>query len=343
MNANTLGGATMLTLNRPSVPALDVRQITLDQALAAPAASWGGQPVLTTRDRLHALRQFLPSFHREPFVLNGNRNPAFDVIVEDGTDYPVATVSRSYGLVQHAAVFDRALESLAALGFDPHGLDAELSLTAHGERIKVGFTIPGFDFDPGDGCPLVLKMNILNSVDKTTAVAIELEWLRLVCGNGMMYGIGSAGFRKAHFRGINEADIAEYLTASLRGVPKDRSLMQRWLQSTVSMDRLLPWVDQELCELWGEPTAARLWHILQHGQDAKSEIVRGNIDENAPPVPAHARPVTPLNDIPGAFAPVGNAYHVAQALAWVAKEQSNMGTRLKRIKEIPELMRPLAA
>jgi hypothetical protein len=53
--------------------------------------------------------------------------------------------------------------------------------------------------------------------------------------------------------------------------------------------------------------------------------------------------VVPLGPIPGAFAPVRNAYHVAQALSWVAKEHNNMGTRLRRIKEIPALMGPLLA
>ena len=334
----------MLTLNarRPAAPVLDVQHISLDQVLTTPAKSWHGQSVLTTSDRLLALRERLPSFHRAPFIVNGIENPGIDVIVEDNLDYPITTVSKSYGLVQHATVFDQAIDSLSGFGFDVHGLDAELALTAHGERLKISFTLPGFDFDPGDGCPLVLKMNLLNSVDKTTSVAIELEWLRLVCGNGLMYGIGSAGFRKAHFCGISEMDIAEYLTSSLRSVPQDRSLMQHWLQTTVTVDRTLTWVDRDVAGQWGEPTAARLWHILRHGQDAKPEIVRGTEhDDHQPTPPAHTRPVIPLATIPGAFAPVSNGYHVAQALSWIAKENTNMGTRLRRIKEIPDLMQPL--
>jgi hypothetical protein len=326
-------------------PTIERRHLSLfpiqEQSLTPPATSWLGQPVISVQDQLLAMEQRLPTFHREPFIVNGIENPAYDVIVEDDTDYPITTVSKSYGLVQHSTVFGKALEGLNRLGFDVHGLHSELSLTAHGERMKISLTLPGYDFDPGDGCPLVLKMNLLNSVDKTTAVAVELEWLRLVCGNGMMYGIGAAGFRKAHFRGIDEDDIAEYLSISLRSVPQDHQLMQGWLTTDVTLSRTMTWVDRPLAELWGEPTAARIWHILRSGNDARPEIIRGKDDEVEISRPAHERPVIPLGSIPGAFAPVQNAYHAAQALSWVAKEHPNLGTRLKRLKEIPTLMQQL--
>lgn len=322
-------------------PVFNVHPIPRDEPLTTSATTWNGQPVRATHDRLLALRDRLPSFHRDPFLINGIINPSVDVIVEDGTDYPITTVSKSYGLVQHDTIFDKAIESLAQLGFDIHGLHAEMALTTHGERMKISLTLPGYDFDPGDGCPLVLKMNLLNSVDKTPAVAVELEWLRLVCGNGMMYGIGSSGFRKAHFRGIDEDDITEYLAISLRNVPQDRGLMHTWLETAVTLDRARPWVDGMLAELWGDPSAARIWQILQSGRDAKPEILRGKDGEEPPTMPAHARPVLLLDDVPGAFAPVKTAYHAAQALSWVAKEQSNLGTRLRRVKEIPALMHRL--
>lgn len=218
---------------------------------APPAKSWNGQSVITANDQLLALRERLPTFHREPFIVNGIENPSYDVIVEDDSNYPVTTVSKSYGLMQHETVFDRAMDGLATLGFDLHGLEAEMALTAYGERLKITVTIPGYDFDPGDGCPLILRMNLLNSVDKTTAVSVELEWLRLVCGNGMMSGIGSSGFRKAHFRGIDEEDIAEYLAISLQGVPQDRQLMGQWLHQGVTQPRALNWIDQPVAALWG--------------------------------------------------------------------------------------------
>lgn len=333
-----------MTALRPTAgPLLPVPATAPDILPQTPAKRWNGQDVIAANGQLLALRDRLPTFHREPFIVNSIENPNYDVIVEDGTDYPVTTVSKAYGLMQHDTVFDWAMDGLATLGFDLHGLETELALTAHGERLKISLTLPGYDFDPGDGCPLVLRMNLINSVDKTTAVAVELEWLRLVCGNGMMSGIGSAGFRKAHFRGIDEEDIAEYLAVSLQSVPQDRQLMSHWLQLPVHHTRALTWVDKPVAALWGEPTAARLWHMLRTGEDAKPEIHRGSEEAPLPVVPAHERPVVPLGLIPGAFAPVQNAYHVAQALSWVAKEHTNLGTRLRRLKEIPLLMDQLIA
>lgn len=325
-----------LALPTRPAPIMMPMPITNEPPVTTPARSWNGQTVVTLQDHLLALRQRLPTFHRAPFIVNGMENPQYDVIVGDASDYPVTTVSKAYGLVQHDVVFDQAMAGLATLGFDLHGLEAELALTEHGERFKLSITIPGYDFDPGDGCPLVLRMTVLNSVDKTTAVAIELEWLRLVCGNGMMAGIGACGFRKAHFRGIDEEDIATYLADMLQQVPQDRRLMDAWLNRPLALPHTRAWVDHELTAIWGAPTAARVWHILQHGQDARPQKVFGEDT-----VPAHERPVIPLETVPGAFAPVANAYHVAQALSWVAKENRNMGTRLRRIKEIPALMLPL--
>ncbi len=322
-------------------PEMNMSPMVIDQSLATPATCWNGQKVIATQAKLLALHDQLPKFHREPFVMNGIINPNYDVIVADGSDYPITTVSKSYGLMQHEVVFEKAIEGLTNLGFDVASLHAELSLTQYGERFKMSLTLPGYDFDPGDGCPLVLKMNLLNSVDKSTAVTVELEWLRLICGNGMMYGIGSSGFRKAHFRGIDEDDIAGYLDIALGNIPQDRSLMSAWLGTSVSLGQTMPWIDHAVADLWGVPTASRLWHILRYGQDAKAEIVRGEKFEALAESHATQRPVTPLGPVPGAFAPISTAYHAAQALSWVAKENNNLGTRLRRVKEIPALMSSL--
>jgi hypothetical protein len=346
MQIFNFGGKIMTTMSMTrsdTGSTIPIRRITPEVTPITPAKSWNGQNVVTAHDQLLALRDRLPTFHREPFIINGITNPNQDIIVEDDTDYPITVVSKSYGLMQHDTVFDRVMDGISKLGFDLHGLHAEMSLTQHGERLKISITIPGYDFDPGDGCPLILRINMLNSVDKTTSVAVELEWLRLICGNGMMSGIDTTGFRKAHFRGIDGNDIAEYLTVSLQNVPQDRQLMQQWLDHSIKPSRALNWIDNDVAQVWGEPTASRVWHILRYGEDARPDIIRGKDGEVPIKYLAHERPVSSLGAVPGAFAPVSNAYHIAQALSWVAKEQSNLGTRLMRIKEIPTLMNHLLA
>jgi hypothetical protein len=324
---------------------LGSRQITMERAPDRPAESWGGQELLATEGRLTEMRQYLPRFRKEPLVLNGVENPTLDLIVEEGTDYPVTTVSKSYGLVQHEEMFDGMVEALESMGFNPSGLEAFMTLTNHGERLLINLTLPGYDFDPGDGCPLVLKVNGMNSVDKTTSIETDLSWLRLICGNGMMQGIGSGYYRKAHLKGITPDAIEGYLRGALEDVPRDRSLLSKWLNIEVSRDEAMQWVDGEVARSWGDPAAARLWSILTTGMDARpiplrrEEPVEG--EEPIPPVPPHARSVEVLGKVPGAFSPVRNAYHASQALAWIAREQVNMGTRLQRVKAIPLTMAAL--
>jgi hypothetical protein len=71
--------------------------------------------------------------------------------------------------------------------------------------------IPGFDFEPGDKNPFVLRISCLNSVDTTTVLEISLSWFRSICSNGMMFGLGSNKLRKRHIRSLDPDDIVSFL------------------------------------------------------------------------------------------------------------------------------------
>ena len=45
--------------------------------------------------------------------------------------------------------------------------------------------------------------------------------------------------------------------------------------------------------------------------------------------------------VPGSTPPARNAYQVCQAIAWVAKERTDLQAQLERMREIPELMKAL--
>jgi hypothetical protein len=68
--------------------------------------TWYGQPVVTHDGTLGVLKAKLPSFSRQPFGPDGNRNEYLRTIVReplgpDGCRIPVAAVSTQYELVQH--------------------------------------------------------------------------------------------------------------------------------------------------------------------------------------------------------------------------------------------------
>ena len=68
---------------------------------------------------------------------------------------------------------------------DISGVTSTLLLSEYGERMHWACPIPKIEFDPGDGNPIVLRINCLNSVDTSTVLEIVLSWFRLVCGNGI--------------------------------------------------------------------------------------------------------------------------------------------------------------
>jgi hypothetical protein len=53
---------------------------------------------------------------------------------------------------------------------DISGTASSLLLSEYGERMQWSCPIPGMDFDPGDGHPIVLRINCLNSVDTSTVL-----------------------------------------------------------------------------------------------------------------------------------------------------------------------------
>ena len=143
-----------------------------------------------------------------PYLKAGGLTGSANNILLSHTDHvqvPVSNVSKKYEVVQHQELLNALAGVMKDNGFDLSRLNAELCLTEFGERMWFSFTLPGDIFklptntlfDPGDKYPLNLTVNALNSVDKSTALEINLYWYRLVCGNGMVYG-DNIKFKEIH-------------------------------------------------------------------------------------------------------------------------------------------------
>ena len=193
---------------------------------------------------------------------------------DDEVQIPVATVSKQYNLIQHHEVLNALVAAVQESGLDPERLKAELTLTEYGELMRFSFTLPNYDFNPGDGHPIVLKVNALNSVDKTTSLDINLSWYRLVCSNGMMYSTGSARFRRIHLISRKPEDIRKFLSKQLGRVAMAQSLYKQWYQRVVYLKELSEakpspgqielWIDETIAKKWGVHAAARAYHIFQN-------------------------------------------------------------------------------
>jgi hypothetical protein len=246
---------------------------------------------------------------------------------------PVATVSKTYSLIQHRDVLASVFRALKMIHIDISGVESSLLLSEYGERMHWSCAIPNMDFDPGDGHALVLRINSLNSVDTSTVLEITFSWYRLICSNGMMFGLKDSQLRRRHIQSLDPEDIAGYLKEQLDQLPKEKSLYATWFKTTVEPPGLVGWIEEEVAKKWGPQAAARVWNIINTGFDGEVEQVR-----NLKP---HQIPITSRNAVPGACAPVRNLFHVSQALSWIAGTRNTIPERLEYVKTIPQLMAPL--
>ena len=300
--------------------------------------TWEAAAVIEWTGKVAELFPQVPVFSRHPFRTGSEENRFKDEIRREPlkiTDeqIPVATVGKNYSLIQHRDVLASVFRALKMIRIDISGVDSSLLLSEYGERMQWSCAIPNMDFDPGDGYPLVLRINILNSVDSSTALEIAFSWYRLVCSNGMMFGLKETRLRRRHIQSLDPEEIAAYLTEQLGQLPQEKSLYATWLNSPVEASTLIEWVDGKLAKEWGPHAASRVWHIITKGFDGDVEQVRD--------LKPHELPIGSKKSVPGACAPAKNLFHVSQALSWIAGTRNTIPERLEYVKAIPRLMEPL--
>ena len=345
--------------------------------------TWYGRKTIFREGPLRELRPYVPRFKKVPYAIPGEGvNPYLFMIVreplrwhcqpvifrhDDTLQIPVSVVSEKYRLVQHHDFLNALADVLQQNGFDLDQHQAHLCLTEYGERMWFSLTLPAHShnpsvytyFDPGDGHPVYLKVNALNSVDKSTALEINLTWHRLVCDNGLMYG-DNITFKEFHCtETLNVNAIYKFLQKQFakEQFEREKERLLAWWRTKVSVQHLwdaapgscqiAKWLEKYVSERWGIHAAARVYFIAKTGKDAKFRL-HSYSDLDDPPVKNEDVKFTDLapipnteRDVPGSYAPVRNAYDISQVLSWLANQQKTLQGRLKRIGDIPQLMQAL--
>ena len=226
----------------------------------------------------------IPEFGRYPFSIEeGVENEYLDLIarephLEDEEHVPVAAVSKRYGLVQHHEVIDSVLTALRKLkNFvdNPQSLKAELKLSKYGARMKINFLLPNCQFNPGDGYPIVLQVNCLNSMDKSIAIQIYLSWYREESDTEMM------GRREKwpHPASFKTERIEKLLTDQFHRFSKEENLYKKWYETKLDWNSLVKWLNKTVEKKWGAYTTVRIYHIAKTGQDVEIEKVSRITDD----------------------------------------------------------------
>lgn len=307
---------------------------------------WFSSPVTFHKGTLSDIRKHIPAFERRSFALTQNDNERsrlnerLDTIVrlpfgEDKTFIPVGVVSKDYALVSHGDVLDVATQSLERAKIAVSEVKAELEITGYGERMSLSLYLPDkFSFDPGDGHPMAMRLECMNSVDGSTRFRALMGWFRFVCSNGLIIGVTRVDIRRRHIGNLWLGDVAEVLMDGIKESDTDKKNFERWRKTGITMKHLGKWVDNDLRKGWGFKAAARTIHIARCGSDGK---IIGRYKGSTPAniVMQKTMPV------PGAPQVCRNLFDLSQILAWLAKERRDIQEQLEWRESIADLMHPL--
>lgn len=307
---------------------------------------WLNSPVTHHEGSLDFIRPLIPRFERSGFssVLPGGaqtcQNRRLDTIVrqpigEDKLLVPVGVVSKDYTLVQHSEVLDVAAQAMEEAKIPMAGVRATLKITEFGERMALGLFLPSkYNFDPGDGHPMALRLECLNSVEGSTRFRALLGWFRLICSNGMVIGVTRFNMRRRHVGVFNLGDIGEVLSAGLEEAETEKRNFERWRKMKIPPDRLRRWTEDILWKRWGFKAATRAFNISRTGKDV--EIV-GRY-KGATPTAIAVRETHP---VPGVPVSSSTLFDLSQILAWLAQDRRDLQEQLEWREQITDILTSL--
>lgn len=306
---------------------------------------WFKSNVASHYGTIAAVRETIPSFERrgfgvtQPGEARSRVNERQDLIVRApiGTDpdyVPVGVVSKDYALVQHRGVVDVVVEALEASDIAVGDVSTHLQITEYGERMALSVFLPDtYSFDPGDGHPMSLRLECINSVDGSTGFRVLVGWYRFVCGNGLIVGVTRSDLRRRHVGEIVLDDVAAVLKSGLDECESERRNFALWRRTGIPDDRLKAWIDGDLRKAWGFKAAARAFHIANTGADV---TVAGPYKDY---VPTSIR-VDRGADVPGAARRSRNLFDLSQVLAWLARDRVDVQEQLAWREQIAKLLSP---
>jgi hypothetical protein len=289
----------------------------------------------------------IPSFERRPLSLDGEaggvrdpRHPHLDLVVRCAgpgaglIDVPVGVVSRRYQLIAHGRVLNAIDKALGAARADPEHASSQLELAAFGAQMSLAVDLPRrFDFDPGDGVPLGLRVLCHNSVNGG-GLRLLTCWQRRGAGVSVVVGTTRLEWHLAHRLPARLSDVVPSIHRALQQAQAERDTIRAWRERLLTRDRLVEWVNGPLRRMWGARAAARVFHISMCGWDALPAFC----GERVPPTRRTMQATSPVPEAP-AF--VETAYDALLAVAWVARDGRDFQDRFDRLVEIAVLMRSL--
>ena len=299
---------------------------------------WKARDVRYWKGRWNLLQGQVPRFTTEDFCVgpDGPANPYQRSVVRQPMTrvekaIPVAVVSNSYTLVQHTEVANKCFEGIQSAGIKTDELECELGLTELGEWMNLRVYFPDrFSHIPFDGNKICLRLECINSVDRSSKLIILLSWLRIICTNGMVVRRTRTELSDIHNEHLDLKQVPIVIGKAMKMVEDDVRRLKGWEERPIP--KTFPdWINGTLADRWGKKAACRTFHICQSGHDVEYQ------DPFALGEPTE-KPVKKIRPVPGAPMPARNLYDLSQALSWIATSRPNSEERLDWQSAIPKLM-----
>lgn len=335
----------------PAIAGIRNKQKTGITDLRAKADAWSARNDLRNyRGVLRDLAALVPRFDRRALAAHDQVAARLDSIQSDNAhldvvvrragpgvgllEMPVGVVNRRYQLFPHARVIENLASALGVVRADPATTEAELDLTNFGARMSLEVSLPKvFEFDPGDGHPLALRVVVHNSVNGG-GLRLQLVWKQLESGSEFAVGVTRLESKVGHRIPTRLNDLVPSVCQAVEAAQIERAGLESWHGKLVTRDQLVTWVDGSVRRMWGRNAAARIFHIAMTGWDAEAAF---SVEKVAP----SRRTMQATDPVPGAPAFVETAYDALLALAWVARDARDSNERFDRIAETTVLMRAL--
>ena len=305
---------------------------------------WDSKLVNEYKGNLVKISDSIPFFEKKPFKINGSENENLDVVINTSDNgMPIATVSKSYSLVQHASIFNAIQGAFEKLKLNIDETECNLYLTEYGERmlLRIQF-LRSHIFDPGDGHVLIPQLHIRNSVDGSTPLMYELAWYRLICENGLMCLDTESRFKKRHTASLEPKLFVKYLSDNISTILSEKEIYVKWrqkeLNTNTDMEILYNWIDTVVSDSWKPNCAERVFSIIETGQDVKVKRFKNKTTKESED--SYIIRVSSERDVPGAQ-PAENIYDVANALSWVSSHQNSLQKQYTMMLQVPRMLKEL--
>lgn len=292
---------------------------------------WLGREFEESEGPISELMLKIPTFTSSPFRIGAGVNKYLDLIAreplgevgvgdevnpENSIRIPVAAVTNNnYKLVQHHEVLDNVLNALREKdATDPETLEAKLRLSKYGARMWIRFLVPDYEFNPGYGHPLTLRVNCFNSVDRKIAVKVRLSLAHGDDGADTVV----AGFSKNHDRSLKVGEIKGFLTFKLNQLSTGD-----WFNASVSTNKFEGWIRTTVGGKWGKQAVDRAYQLIDE------------LERQA------AKQQKSINELGSRFSnELGekNAFLLRHVLSLIAQERKTLEMQEARLGQISKMM-----